>query len=93
MGYGSSEDTWEPLDGLSNCKEVLKDFEERGYKLSPLSRDANFTCRGPPCQGASGFNHFRNRQATLEDVKPATNCLYGYHRFSETQVCTHRECS
>lgn len=77
-GYDSSEDTWEPLDGLSDCKEVLKDFVEKGYKrkLLPLPGDADLICGGPPCQGVSGFNRFRNYQAPLEDVKNRQLIVY-----------------
>ncbi|OIV92666.1 hypothetical protein TanjilG_18017 [Lupinus angustifolius] len=77
-GYGPSEDTWEPVDGLRDCKEVLKDFVERGYKkkLLPLPGDADFICGGPPCQGVSGFNRFRNTQAPLEDVKNKQLLVY-----------------
>ncbi|CAL0301332.1 unnamed protein product [Lupinus luteus] len=70
-GYGPSEDTWEPVDGFRDYKEVLKDFVESGYKkkLLPLPGDADFICGGPPCQGVSDFNRFRNTQVSLEDVK------------------------
>ncbi|KAE9596552.1 putative DNA (cytosine-5-)-methyltransferase [Lupinus albus] len=77
-GYGPGEDTWEPIDGLSDCKDVLKDFVKRGYKkkLLPLPGDADFICGGPPCQGVSGFNRFRNTQAPLEDVKNKQLLVY-----------------
>ncbi|CAJ1930608.1 unnamed protein product [Sphenostylis stenocarpa] len=78
MGYDSSYDTWEPIDGLSDCKEVLKDFVTKGYKkkLLPLPGDANFICGGPPCQGVSGFNRFRNAAAPLEDIKNKQLIVY-----------------
>ncbi|KAJ1403876.1 S-adenosyl-L-methionine-dependent methyltransferase [Sesbania bispinosa] len=77
-GYDSSEDTWEPVDGLSDCQDVLEDFVKRGYKkkLLPLPGDADFICGGPPCQGVSGFNRFRNQQAPLEDVKNKQLLVY-----------------
>ncbi|KAF3951806.1 hypothetical protein CMV_022584 [Castanea mollissima] len=52
-GYGSSEDTWEPIEGLSQCKEKLKEFVMKGYKskILPLPGDVDFICGGPPCQG------------------------------------------
>ncbi|KAJ1403873.1 S-adenosyl-L-methionine-dependent methyltransferase [Sesbania bispinosa] len=77
-GYDSSEDTWEPVDGLSDCQDVLEDFVKRGYKkkLLPLPGDADFICGGPPCQGVSGFNRFRNLQAPLEDVKNKQLIVY-----------------
>ncbi|XP_020216503.1 putative DNA (cytosine-5)-methyltransferase CMT1 isoform X2 [Cajanus cajan] len=78
LGYDSSYDTWEPIEGLSDCKEVLKDFVTKGYKkkLLPLPGDANFICGGPPCQGVSGFNRFRNAEAPLEDKKNGQLIVY-----------------
>ncbi|ESW29967.1 hypothetical protein PHAVU_002G113900 [Phaseolus vulgaris] len=78
MGYDSSYDTWEPIDGLSDCKDVLKNFVTKGYKkkLLPLPGDANFICGGPPCQGVSGFNRFRNAEAPLEDIKNKQLIVY-----------------
>ncbi|KAK7314403.1 hypothetical protein VNO77_32925 [Canavalia gladiata] len=70
-GYGSDADSWEPIEGLSNCKERIKDFVVRGFKLKmlPLPGDVHVICGGPPCQGISGFNRFRNRENPLDDEK------------------------
>lgn len=35
-GYGPSEDTWEPIEGLSNCEERLRDFVIEGFKSKIL---------------------------------------------------------
>ncbi|KAG5533803.1 hypothetical protein RHGRI_027858 [Rhododendron griersonianum] len=70
-GYGPGDDTWEPIEGLSNCKDKIKDFVTSGFKLKvlPLPGKVDFICGGPPCQGMSGFNRFRNITEPLSDPK------------------------
>ncbi|KAG5517677.1 hypothetical protein RHGRI_038160 [Rhododendron griersonianum] len=70
-GYGSEEDTWEPQDGLGTSKDAMKEFVINGYrsKILPLPGDVNVICGGPPCQGISGFNRFRNKNDPLQDPK------------------------
>ncbi|KAI3523188.1 hypothetical protein L1887_01246 [Cichorium endivia] len=70
-GYGPSYDTWEPFVGLSNCMDSIKEFVSKGYqsRLLPLPGDVDFICGGPPCQGISGHNRFRNYTDPLKDPK------------------------
>ncbi|XVE48572.1 hypothetical protein DITRI_Ditri01bG0012100 [Diplodiscus trichospermus] len=77
-GYDASYDTWEPIEGLSNCQEKLEEFVSKGYKsnILPLPGSVYFICGGPPCQGVSGFNRFRNANAPLEDVKNKQLVVY-----------------
>ncbi|XP_024030561.1 DNA (cytosine-5)-methyltransferase CMT3 isoform X2 [Morus notabilis] len=68
-GYGTSEDSWEPVEGLSNCREKIEEFVRDGMKrkILPLPADVDVICGGPPCQGISGYNRFRNVSSPLDD--------------------------
>ncbi|KAL6549805.1 hypothetical protein OROMI_020293 [Orobanche minor] len=70
-GYGPDEDTWEPIEGLSNCQERIQDFVVKGFKskLLPLPGDTDVICGGPPCQGISGYNRYRNFDSPLADER------------------------
>ncbi|KAL0312384.1 UNVERIFIED_CONTAM: DNA (cytosine-5)-methyltransferase CMT2 [Sesamum radiatum] len=70
-GYGPDEDTWEPIEGLSNCQERIQEFVRKGFKskILPLPGDADVICGGPPCQGISGYNRYRNFDSPLADER------------------------
>ncbi|KAJ0968004.1 hypothetical protein J5N97_024921 [Dioscorea zingiberensis] len=56
-GYGPSEDTWEPIEGLSNCEESIRNFVIEGFKSKILPRpgEVDVVCGGPPCQVCEGY--------------------------------------
>lgn len=70
-GYGPTDDTWELIEGLSDCQDHIQDFVRHGYesKILPLPGDVDVICGGPPCQGISGYNRFRNTDNPLTDER------------------------
>ncbi|KAK3027160.1 hypothetical protein RJ639_041261 [Escallonia herrerae] len=77
-GYGPDEDTWEPFETLGGCQAKINEFVIDGYrsKILPLPGTVDVICGGPPCQGVSGFNRFRNKDDPLADEKNKQLAVY-----------------
>ncbi|PIA31195.1 hypothetical protein AQUCO_05100001v1 [Aquilegia coerulea] len=58
--FGSGDDTWEPIGALS------KYFFQASILFKSIG-NVDVICGGPPCQGMSGFNRFRNNKDPLEN--------------------------
>ncbi|KAL2333947.1 hypothetical protein Fmac_015160 [Flemingia macrophylla] len=70
-GCSASKNSWEPVKSLSNCKERIRDFVRKGMKskILPVPGEVDVVCGGPPCQGISGYNRFRNSTSPLDDER------------------------
>ena len=49
-------------------------------------------CGGPPCQGITGLNRFRNENAPLEDPKNQQTVVFGHCGILEAPICIIRKC-
>ncbi|KAL0687712.1 hypothetical protein Bca4012_087389 [Brassica carinata] len=72
--YGDPDKTGErglKFKELSNCQDAIREFVTSGFKknILPLPGGVGVICGGPPCQGISGYNRFRDVDSPLTDER------------------------
>eukprot|EP01047_Picozoa_sp_COSAG01_P005290 COSAG01_NODE_179_length_22923_cov_25.190535_23_plen_867_part_00 len=69
-GWDSKFDEWKTEEQLG-CPEVVAAWVAQVNQRGEVPRpgDCELVCGGPPCQGVSGFNRFRNDENPLGDPK------------------------
>ncbi|KAF9593454.1 hypothetical protein IFM89_023271 [Coptis chinensis] len=66
--YTQKYDSWEPIENLGFATPYIFNFFFFVI-LIHVNGKVHVICGGPPCQGISGFNRFRNKDNPLEDLK------------------------
>ena len=69
-GWAPEFDEWKTEKQL-DCPSLLAKWVTEGLAKGNIPRpgDVDLVCGGPPCQGVSGFNRFRNDDNPLNDPK------------------------